>query len=240
MTGRDSLLGNIGEIGGWINIAENILKVFSKGGEIYEKLPEQFKQKMPGFLGISLADEQIFNATLGDLDLKEQVTINTFLFNKCKDFQRNRFINIVAGMEVVPETPRVVEKKVDPKTKAESEKITDGKAGVDRRKQFLQKFAQIIITEFSGDLNKAYEFCLGGRMVLSDPFYQKALDAWTKSCEQYGKVLKFFGAESALDLPRKAKEYLEKELQKDPYRGFWTESLGFNPIPRNWRKRRVS
>ena len=31
---------------------------------------------------------------------------------------------------------------------------------------------------------------------------------------------------------------LEKELEKDPYRGFWTEALGFNPVPGFLTKKR--
>lgn len=193
LTGKDSILGNIGEIGGWLTILNSIIDAIKKGEDVYEKLPEAFKQKMPGLLGIGLKDERLFNEILSGLSLDDQMVI-IGLLQKCKDFQRNRFINIVAGMEFSPATPKTTEKKIDPKSKAVvGERVTDGKEEVDLRKQFLENLAKVIREKLGGSADEAVEYCLAGRMILENPAHQKLVDAWAKSCEVYEKMLKFFG-----------------------------------------------
>jgi hypothetical protein len=92
---------------GFIGGIHSLLETF---GKFNDAIPEGVKQKLPGFLGLSLADEQIFNSILGQLDPKKQIIITRFLQEKCKDYERNRFINVVAGMEIVEEG-KIEEKK---------------------------------------------------------------------------------------------------------------------------------
>lgn len=198
---KESILGKIGDAGGWVGGGLAIIELIRRGWDIYDKLPEPFKQRMPGLFGLSLVDERIFNEVMALLDPADQALIGRFLYEKCKDFQRNRFINIVAGLEVTPETPKAVERKSDPKTgKVVSEKITDSVPGVDRRQKFLEQFAKLIRDKFGGDFSKAYEHCIGGRVVLQDPYYQKVLDLWVKSCTLYQKILTHFGVADTVGL----------------------------------------
>jgi hypothetical protein len=53
--------------------------------------------------------------------------------------------------------------------------------------KFLESFADVITNEFNGDLNKAYAFCIGGRMIISDPLHQKGLRAFSESVEWLSK-----------------------------------------------------
>lgn len=163
----------------WImTIINTIHSVFDTVGGMAEKLPPEFKQKVPGFLGISLADEQIFWELVGQLDPAKSVLISDFLFEKCSDQERNRFINIVAGMEVDPGKPEETEKKFDPKNgNLVFEKKKAGSEKVDNRKIFLEKFATIIQDKFDGDLDKTYNFCVSGRMIV-EPIFQKVRKAW--------------------------------------------------------------
>lgn len=173
----------LGLAGGIPAIAEKIGKVW---GHIPEPIQEQLKQRMPGFLGLSLEDERLFNSILGKLDVPKQRLIARFLHDKCKNFQRNRFINIVAGMQVVAGTPIIVERKWNRDTKKFEDKKTAGKDTEDLRLNFLQKFAEFI--EKYG-ISKAYEYCVGGRMVLENPFHQKAIVAWKESVDWFQKLL---------------------------------------------------
>lgn len=163
----------------WImTIINTIHSVFDTVGGMAEKFPPEFKQKIPGFLGLSLADEQIFWGLVGQLNPDQSILVNDFLNKKCNEQERNRFINIVAGMEVVLGKPEESEKKFDPKTgNLVFEKKKAGSDGVDNRKIFLEKFADIIKNNFSGDLDKTYAFCVGGRMIV-EPLSQKTKKIW--------------------------------------------------------------
>ncbi|HOW60449.1 MAG TPA: hypothetical protein P5548_02095 [Candidatus Moranbacteria bacterium] len=160
----------------WIMTLMNTLySVFDTLGKVSEKVPDQWKQRLPGFMGWSLEDERIFDGILGQLKNEEQVIISNFLFNQCKEFERNRFINVVAGMEVVPAKPEEKETRWSEKTGGVVfEKTKAGSPGVDCRKIFLEKFASLIKNDFGGDLQKAYDFCISGRIIIPDPMHQKA------------------------------------------------------------------
>jgi len=163
----------------WVmTIINTIHSVFDTMGGMAEKLPPEFRQKVPGFLGISLNDEQIFWDLIGQLNSEQSILLNNFLNKKCNEQERNRFINIVAGMEVIPGKPEESEKKFDSKTGTlVFEKKKAGAERIDNRKLFLEKFATIIQNNFGGDLDKTYEFCVGGRMII-EPLSQKVKKIW--------------------------------------------------------------
>lgn len=219
----------------------------------YEKVPEKWKQRLPGFLGLSLEDERIFNSVLCMLDNDKQIIITKFLGKKCKDYERNRFINIVAGMEVDPGRPEVIERKWNKKEKRFNEIVKErGMPPLDRRQKFLEKFADILITDFKKNLDKAYDYCVGGRMILPDPFHQKILRRWNLSIQWFKKViLDPFSAVSITDLKEKIKSgnwsskikgfakkvdadcnkaagFINEKTEKAPeYQGFWKEAFWF-------------
>lgn len=195
----------------WIMTVMNTLySVFDTLGKFGEKVPEEWKQRLPGFLGLSLEDERIFNGVLAQLNVEKQVLIGKFLYEKCRDYERNRFINIVAGMEVVPGKPEEKESKWDNKTgNIVFEKTKAGTPEMDCRKNFLDKFADVIQSQFGGDLQKAYEFCVGGRMIIPDPISQKALKAFSDSVGWFKKIILMpFGVNSVAELAEKAKNNL--------------------------------
>lgn len=195
----------------WLMTALNTVHtIFETLGGIHKEIPEVWKQRLPGFLGLSWIDEQIFNGVLGQLAEKTQVIINGFL-SFCKDYERYRFINIIAGMEVIPGHPEERETKWDKGGNKIFEKVKSESQGVDQRKDFLNKFANIITTEFNGDFNKAHDFCVGGRMIIPDPLHQKMLDAFSESVGWFKKIaLVPFGATSVEDLLQKAKQKLSE------------------------------
>lgn len=163
----------------WImTVINTVHSIFDSVGGIHEKLPEGVKQKIPGFLGLSLADEQIFNGVLGQLKPDKQVIIKKFLYKRCEKHERDRFINVVAGMEVVPGKPEETEKRFDKDGNLLFEKRKAGSDSVDYREKFLDSFADIIQDKFGGDLDEAYNFCVGGRMIITDPITQKAKKFW--------------------------------------------------------------
>jgi hypothetical protein len=166
-----------------LNTVHSIIDTF---GTVQEKMPETWKQRLPGFLGLSLKDEQIFNGVRAFLTKKRQVTLTQFL-KRCKDYERNRFINIVAGMEVSQEKLEESEKKYDKEGNLIYEKKKSGSPGIDCRLKFLNSFTDIILNEYGGDLDKAYEYCIAGRMIVEDPLHQKTLRTFSSSTAWFKK-----------------------------------------------------
>lgn len=160
----------------WVFTLMNTLySIVDTAGKFGAKVPDEWKQRLPGFLGLSLEDERIFNGVLAQLDLEKQILIGKFLYEKCEDYERNRFINVVAGMEVVPAKPEEKETRWSERTgSVVFEKTKTGSQAVDCRKKFLESFADAIKNQFGGDLQKAYDFCVSGRIIIPDPMQQKA------------------------------------------------------------------
>jgi hypothetical protein len=207
----ERLAEGMGFIGG-------IHSLFETFGKLNESLSPELKQKFPGFLGLSLIDEQIFNGVLGQIDVKKQVLINNFLYEKCKNYERNRFINIVAGMEVIEEGKKeeTVNSFDDNDKKVIRKTIESGRKN-DTRKKFLESFADVITSEFGGDLQKAYEFCIGGKMIISDPLHQKALRAFSESAKWFRNC--------ANAVCEKTTENLRKTSIGKEYKSFWSAAF---------------
>lgn len=202
--GRQKMaLSSSGEKVQWImTIVNTIHSVFDTIGDAANKMPEAWKQKLPGFLGLSLTDERLFWGVVGRLAAKKQVLITHFLRKKCKDYERNRFINIVAGMEVSQEKLPESEKKFDKDGNLTYEKTKGGSPGIDCRFTFLDSFAGIIETEFGNDLDKAYEYCIGGRMIIANPIHQQVLKFFSEDTSWFKKtILNPIKATSLTDIP---------------------------------------
>jgi hypothetical protein len=198
----------------WVMTVLNTMhSIFDTVGGIHEKMPETFKQKLPGFLGLSLADEQIFNGLLGQLSSEEQLYINGFL-DQCKDFQRNRFINVVAGMEVAPGKPEEKETKLDKSGKKIFEKTKTGSEGKDQRMIFLKSFAKLIKEEFGGNFYSAYYFCISSRLIKKDSPTEVVMDFINELVKKYGNKTK----EKATELYQKTTQTVKKvnEFDKKP------------------------
>lgn len=153
---------------------------FDTIGKAHENMPETWKQKLPGFLGLSLEDERIFNGLRGQLTVGRQDIITRFLCEKCEDYERNRFINVVAGMEVDRGTPEESEKKYNKDGTLIYEKNKSGTPGIDCRLGFLNSFADILLKEYNSDLDKAYKYCIAGRMIMKNPLHRQILRTFSK------------------------------------------------------------
>lgn len=170
----------------------------------HDNLPPETQKKIPGFLGLSLADEQIFWGLVGQLTPKEQVIIMSFL-SQCKDYERNRFINIVAGMEVVEKGSSTDKKEsFDDNGKKVIETKTSSKEKTDKRQEFLSSFAKVISQEFNGDFGKAYTYCVAGRMLVPNPLHQKVLRCFSEGAAWFkNTILTPSGTTSAIGLQQK-------------------------------------
>ncbi|MFA5777434.1 MAG: hypothetical protein WC906_03280 [Parcubacteria group bacterium] len=161
-------------------------------GKTHASLPEEIKNKVPRLFGIGFNDEQIVNGIIRSLkkkdanneetkefDLEKQGAIFYFLDNRCKGYERNRFINVVAGMEVVEAKPGEEERKWHPTSgQMIFEKIKKPVPGSDRRREFLDAFGTALLKY--DDLDKAYNECVGGRMIIPDPMHQKILRSFSE------------------------------------------------------------
>jgi len=189
---------------GFIGGIHSILETF---GKIGEKLPPIVRQKLPGFLGLSDEDETIFNQLLPKLGETERDTVRQFL-KVLKDYQAKRFIFIVASMEVVAGTPTIIEKKFGKDGKIVSESTTPGKDTEDLRLNFLKTLAADVARLGAEEVRDGY---LASRLIMANPFYQKAIDAWSKSVNWFKKsVLDTFEVTSSAELIAKAKQKLSE------------------------------
>lgn len=179
------------------NTLSNIFEVFEG---MAKKVPDTYKQKLPGVLGLSLADEQIFGSVMGQLHEADQLLITDFL-SSCGDHERNRFINVVAGMEVIDEGKINEEKEsFDANGKKVIEKKSTNAAKKDTRKKFLEKFAEILefhnieFEKLTDDekkkttrFKKTHDYCVANRMMIPDPIHKQAekmiKDLWEKEVE---------------------------------------------------------
>ncbi len=198
--------GYAGELGLDVFFMKGVPMIFSTLYGAYKELPQEHKEKIPGIFGYGLADEQIVGALVAQLaDIKDRVIIMKFLDEKCKDYERSRFILIVAGMEFFPAIREEKTIKYAKDGKKESETIKAGSPAIDLRLDFLKSFADIIRVEFNGDLDKAYRYCIGGRMIIANPLHRKIWSDFSDSTKEFKKfALDPFGAISLKDLATKA------------------------------------
>ncbi|EKE11441.1 MAG: hypothetical protein ACD_15C00078G0008 [uncultured bacterium] len=177
----DSVSNILGLAGGIPAIVERVGKIW---GNLPEPIQQQIQQKLPGFMGLSTVDEEIFNSLLSKLNLEDRKRVTDFLYNKCQDFQRNRFTNIVASMEIVRGTPRVVERKWNENAKKFEGKIIDKKDDEDLRLIFLQEFSAYIST-YGPD--EAYKACIASRIILEKSVFQEATRLLGSESEEKAK-----------------------------------------------------
>lgn len=155
--------------------------------DIYNRLQSvpAIKERLPGFLGMSLEDERIFAGFRTKLSESENKHLTDFLAS-LKDYERNRFINVVTGIpsdEVMTETT-----------------TTDGKKKISRVEKTSQAvpFLKLIakLTEDSSP-EGARQLCLGGRTILENPLHQRILKAWADSVKWFKEnILERFDADS--------------------------------------------
>ncbi|MEI6588120.1 MAG: hypothetical protein WCO05_04200 [Candidatus Moraniibacteriota bacterium] len=205
------LLGFGAEVAADATLIKGVPALWNWLKKTHSDLPDSVKQRLPGLLGYDLTDEQLYGSVLGQLQPREQVVISTFLA-QCKDYERNRFINVVAGMEVIDEG-KIDEKKesFDDNGKKVVETKSGSKGKKDKRQAFLESFARIITEEFNGDFDKAYTHCIAGRMIIPDPLHQRALRSFSEGAAWFKAViLAPFDATSTADLLQKAKSGLSQ------------------------------
>jgi hypothetical protein len=176
-----------------IKALDGIPKFFKLVKDAHDSLPPAYQQKIPSLLGLSTKDEEVFNSLVSQLESKDQLAIMNFL-GKCKKHERRRFILLVAGMEFIP--AKAEEKTVTTKSEKKDgkketiENIKAGSPAIDFRMIFLTAFAKIIRIEFGDDYDKAYDFCVNGRMIIPDTLYQKVLEAFSAGKKKTDEIVK--------------------------------------------------
>lgn len=173
--------------------------------KIGEKMPESAKNRLPGFLGLSSDDEQIYAGLRTQLEDWEDANIQKLEkeMNSHNDYESNRFRLVVAGIP----------------NQISSEKVTDKNGNIKESSvarfmgvEFLKKMAKLVEDEGA---EKARERCLNSGIILRNPVQQKMLDIWRWQVNFIKSCLKKAGVESINDLgPEKAKEILEAADEK--------------------------
>lgn len=175
--------------------------------------PSNEPQRMPGAFGLSLEDERIFDGVLCQLDVKDQLLITDFLSKKIKNFQRERFIEVIAGLEVTQGIPAKTDRKWDNQAKRNITITIPAVPGKDRRQEFLQKFADILKEQTTAA--KAFDYVVGARTILKD----STSDTFKKEARKIRKERKERNAGN--ELPK-----------KKPYKGFWATAISFERYER--------
>ncbi len=205
-----------------INSISDILNwILTFSNKFDKETPEAIKQRLPGFLGLSLEDERIFAGLRTNLNKTEDMYLTDFL-NSCKDYEKNRFRNVVAGMPVSKEEistgtgkdKRTVKKEVH--------------SGV----KFLRRIATLV-RDYGPE--EAYRRCLSGHIIVRDPVHQKVLKQWRKSTEWFRKkILDALNvrqlsdinfSQLANDLAQATENYLETKKQAQKNRPLWKRML---------------
>jgi len=166
-------LNSISDVGNWIVTLSNTINRASGGA---------LKEKIPGFLGLSLADEQIFAAKLSKLTKEEQKTIIDFL-SVCKDFEKNRFRCVIAG--IPPDN--VKEKGKDSETR-------------DNAVEFLKSLARVI--EENG-IEEARKQLIAGNIIVENPIHQRVLNTLSKEWKIFKDLLAMFKSTSLAEVKAK-------------------------------------
>ncbi|MFH1661952.1 MAG: hypothetical protein ABIA02_02555 [Candidatus Falkowbacteria bacterium] len=181
---------------------ELLKKGFSIFGDIAgEKIAEKIKERLPGFLGISLEDERIFEALRTELTYKEDGYLTIFL-RTLKDYERNRFRNVVAGIPTKEEREEILEegnKQKRIKTSKKSQAVP-----------FLKRIAKLVKEDGSGA--KARERCLSSGTIVENPFHQRMLRKWRDGVKWFkGTALDILGVDQLSDINiEKVDEYIKK------------------------------
>ena len=173
-----------------LELLEKLKKLFNNGQEVahwFVTLSNGYdtaKQKMPGVLGLSKADERIFSAYSAELSKKENNTLTELLRYFPYDHQRRDFRLVVAGISHKKETKVIKkdggEKDSEGKKARPVEEVTKTTETIVAI-NFLKKIVKMIDTEkYRGDgLEKAYQFCLAREIIHEDKMSRQAIE-WTK------------------------------------------------------------
>ncbi|MFH1979703.1 MAG: hypothetical protein ABII99_01480 [Patescibacteria group bacterium] len=161
---------------------------------IMDKAPKSVKERLPGFLGLSLEDERLFAEIRTHLTPEEDARITDFL-NHCKDYERNRFRNIVAGIplrQVKEEEGCGRTRRV--KTSLQSQAVP-----------FLKRIAKLVEEK---NIDAAYKHCVSGGTILENPLHQKIFREWGEGIDWFKtSILNFFGVIDISEItPQKIKE----------------------------------
>jgi hypothetical protein len=209
-----------------ITYTNAIVTTFDQLGKV---TPQAVKDKLPMFLGLSLEDERIWAGLTTQLTMKERGVLTAWLNDHLKDYERNHFRYVVVGIpksEVKTETGSGKNKKTSTVQKS-------------RAVNFLKNIVRLINDE---GMEAAYDQCLAGGTIISDPFSVKIMAGWKEGVTWFKKnVLHPFGAKSLSDLQKLAEDASKKALasiknidaslatkivpRKD--RGFLEEAFGF-------------
>lgn len=153
---------------------------------------KKMKERLPGFLGFSLEDERIFAGLRARLEEDEDFYLSQFL-SSLKDYECNRFRNVVAGIPLQEKITFFKETDEDKQKKGDGEKHYESLAI-----PFLKKLAMIVKNYGPEEARKR---CLEGGIILENPIHQQALEAWRKSVKWFKRrFLDFFGVDSLKEL----------------------------------------
>jgi hypothetical protein len=134
-------------------------------GTLGEKTVEKFKERVPGFLGISLEDERIGTGIWAELNQEEKKLLSDFL-STCSEYERNRFRNIVTGIPF------------DEQKQGATNKTVKNEMAI----KFLKEMAKTI--EIHGQ-EEARRQCLAMNIFIENPLHQKALEKWKEGLKSF-------------------------------------------------------
>ena len=195
-------IDSVSDILNWVMTFANTM-----GGK---EVTKEVKSRIPGFLGLSLEDERIFVSIRTHLSDEEDMHLTDFL-NACKDYERNRFRNIVSGMPDFREETITDEKNKKVIIKERSNAIS-----------FIKRIA-FLVKDYGPE--EARRRCLSGGVIIENPIEKRALEQWRKSVKWFKeKILNVFGVQSLSEIDLKLANKKFNELTEK------LESEAINPI----------
>lgn len=142
-----------------------------------EETVAEAKKKVPGFLGLSFADEQIFINLRTELTQEENEHLTNFLM-ECSEYERRIFRMVVGGCveeyEKISETTNTDGSKIVTSQKARKVVL------------FLKEIARLTKEKGAGE---ARRLCISGGVILENPLHNRIIALWKKGCDSAKDIL---------------------------------------------------
>ncbi len=194
--------------------------------KLYNDAPEHLKQRMPGWFGLTFADEELFVAIRTSMQEDLKLWLDVFL-GTLKDYEERRLRVIVTGTPATEEKEEVTEGK---------KKTTKVKSINKPAKDFLEDLAKLT-RDYGPEI--ARERCLNGGVLIDNPFAKQ----WRETCAWFKQTfLDLAGVDSADNLIGKAKAEMPKatafvrKVAKDDWTA-WQGVFGVGPARKGFWQR---
>ncbi|MFA6383727.1 MAG: hypothetical protein WCX17_04895 [Parcubacteria group bacterium] len=161
----------VNEAGQWITLITNF----------FEKAPQEIKNKLPTFLGLSLEDERRWGklwAQLGD-DNETKKNLTDFLEKHCEGYERNHFRYVVVG---IPQDAKTVKRGTGKDVKTETIPDPEKNFALD----FLRQLAKVIKELGPAEAKRQ---CIVGGSIVMDPFFRETIKEWIKGNNWFKRTI---------------------------------------------------